>query len=88
MTDGSISISAGRCIVASVHNGVSVGDVLFDREPKVQRANARLIKAAPDLLEVLHALFAGGYFISHVTDTSDDAAMKRKAIATIRKATP
>ncbi len=50
---GQISISAGRCVVADALNAVSAGDVLFGRRPEMQWANAKLIAAAPDLLESL-----------------------------------
>jgi hypothetical protein len=52
---GDISIAADRIVVATAHNGVSFFDVIGGNHPEQQWANARLIAAAPDLLEALIA---------------------------------
>ena len=52
---GDIGVSAldGRIVVASVHNGASAISLLRDGTAETQWANARLIAAAPEMLEAL-----------------------------------
>lgn len=55
---GSISICAGQLGIADVTNAVSAADLVRGREPKAQMANAKLIAAAPLLLDDLIAAAA------------------------------
>lgn len=50
-------------------------------------ANARVIAAAPDMLEALQALHKNGHLVVFTSDTKEDAEIKARAIAAIAKAT-
>jgi hypothetical protein len=45
-------------VIASVHNGASIGEIIVGRQPSIQWANARLIAAAPELLAALQMFIA------------------------------
>lgn len=47
-----------RFLIASVSNAASAMEIIHGREPNIQRANARLIAAAPDLYEALTLMLA------------------------------
>jgi hypothetical protein len=55
MENGSFGVgpAEGRLLVASVHNGPALGEMLAGRPATAHYANARLIAAAPELLEAL-----------------------------------
>lgn len=48
---GAIGIAKDRILIAEAHNGYSFMDVVRGDHPEMQRANARLIAAAPDCYE-------------------------------------
>ena len=54
--DGSVSIAKDRFVICLVTNAASIFDVVQGHPPEAQFANARLIAAAPELLQALEAL--------------------------------
>lgn len=54
--DGSISIAKGQIVLCYVTNAASFFEVVRGQHPSVQFANARLIAAAPELLEALESI--------------------------------
>lgn len=83
---GCIGISAldGRVMIASVHNGASIVSLLRDGKPDTQWANARLLAAAPEMLEALQ-LLQGQDWQAHDDEFGNE--IKRRALAAIAKAT-
>lgn len=51
--DGSISIAKDQIVICYVTNAASFFDVVSKRTPEAQFANARLVAAAPELLDAL-----------------------------------
>lgn len=71
-------------VIASVHNGASIVEVLNQRHPSIQWANARLIAAAPDLLaackEARFRLFGTGPAAQPLAYQLDAAIAKAETV--------
>lgn len=79
-------------VIASVHNGASIGEILNGLPPELQWANARLIAAAPDLLVALHGMIGLIQLIVPTLQGSQRIGVEQNhrleaAIAAITKAT-
>lgn len=81
---GDWTVVTGRFVVASVHNGVDFSPAAVGIPTSRQRANARLIAAAPELLAALEAMRDQFQYTS-INDGDDEA--NRLAQAAIAKAT-
>lgn len=55
METGDITVGIERITVASVHNGVALGEILLNKAPNSQFANAAFIAHAPDDIAALLA---------------------------------
>jgi hypothetical protein len=75
-----------RVVIASAHNAVSCGDVIFGRHPREQWANARLIAASPDLLASLVEILPMASFLLRDTNPYREEVLER-ARAAITRAT-
>lgn len=97
LDNGVLTINANRFVIADAHNGVSLGDMLsgamrrgggrFDsNDATTQWANARLIAAAPDLLEALECLLPGLILDLRYADPDDDKEAMQSRITTVTEA--
>lgn len=58
-------------VIASAHNGASIGEILAGLSPEIQWANARLISAAPELLAAAEEVYALSLVIESAVRNSD-----------------
>ena len=65
---GAIGICKDRIMIAEVHNGYSFMDVVQQKHPKEQFANAYLIETAPELYEALLQVRHGAEYPDELGD--------------------